>query len=209
ETDAIGTTIGGDDYLARPDSVGRPCPPLVRIEIRDGGGTVLGPNEDGEICMKSAANMRCYWNKPEATAETLRDGWIYSGDIGHLDEEGFLFITGRSKDLIIRGGENIACGEIEHVLYEHPSVNEAAAHSAPDDRLGEIVCVTVYLKNGCEATEDQLKAHVREHLAAFKVPDHILFIDDPLPRIASGKFDKRTIRQRGIDWLKTSEAGAR
>ena len=208
ETNAIGSTIGGADYLARPNSVGRPCPPLIAVEIRDDDGKVLGPNEDGEICMKSAANMRCYWNQPEATAETMRDGWIYSGDIGHLDDEGFLYITGRAKDIIIRGGENIACGEIENVLYEHPSVNEVAVHGAPDDRLGEIVCATIYLKTGCNATEEELQNHVRSRLAVFKAPSHVLFVDEPLPRIASGKFDKRSLQKRAIAWLQEPKSVA-
>lgn len=204
ETNAIGTTIGGDDYIGRPNSVGRPSPPLVSLEIRDEEGNILGTNEDGEICMKSAANMRCYWNKPEATEETLIDGWMRSGDIGHIDEEGFVFITGRAKDIIIRGGENIACGEIEYVLYEHPAVNEAAVHGAPDDRLGEIVCATVYLKQGADASEAEIQEHVRSKLAAFKAPSHVLFVDEPLPRIASGKFDKVTLQKRAIDWLQAS-----
>jgi len=204
ETNALGATISGDDYVARPSSIGRPGLPLVAVEIRREDDAVLGPNEDGEICMKSAANMRCYWNKPEATAETLRDGWIYSGDIGHLDDDGFLFITGRAKDIIIRGGENIACGEIEYALYEHPSINEAAVHPAPDDRLGEIVCATIYLQEGCSATEEEIRDHVRSRLAAYKVPSHILFVDEPLPRIAAGKFDKRQVQQRAIEWLRNA-----
>ena len=208
ETNSIGATIGGDDYLARPDSVGRPSPPLVAVEIRDDDGNVLGPGEDGEICMKSAANMRCYRNQPDATAETLREGWIHSGDIGHLDDEGFLYITGRAKDIIIRGGENIACGEIENVLYEHPSVNEAAVHGAPDDRLGEIVCATIYLKIGCSATEEDIQQHVRSRLATFKVPSHVLFVAEPLPRIASGKLDKQCLQQRAIEWLQESQSVA-
>ena len=201
ETNAIGTGIGGEEYLERPDSVGRALPPLIQIEIRDTEGNVLAPNEDGEVCMKSAANMRCYWNKPEATAEALQDGWMMSGDIGHLDEEGFVFITGRAKDMIIRGGENIACGEIEKVLYEHPSVFEAAVHGAPDDRLGEIVCAAVYLKNGCSATVEDIKDHVGLHLATFKVPSHVFFVTEPLPRIATGKFDKRALQKQTLERL--------
>jgi len=205
ETNAIGSTIGGDEYLERPSSVGRQSPALVSIEIRDEDGNVLGPNQEGEICMKSAANMRCYWNKPEASEETLVDGWIMSGDLGHIDEEGFVFITGRAKDIIIRGGENIACAEIEYSLYEHAGVNEASVHGAPDDRLGEIVCATVYLKEGCDHSEEEIKAHVKSQLAAFKVPAHIFFVDEPLPRIASGKFDKRTLQKRGVELLEASK----
>ena len=151
--------------------------------------------------MKSSLNMRCYWNKPEATKETLKEGWIYSGDLGYLDDEGFLFITGRAKDMIIRGGENIACGEIENVLHEHPSVKEAAVLGAPDERLGEIVCTTIYLKRGCTATEEEIQRHVGEHLAAFKVPSQVYFTEDPLPRIASGKFDKIMLKKQAIKRL--------
>ena len=202
ETNAAGTTHGGDDYLTRPTSVGRPTPPLMGLEIRDEEGNVLGPNQEGKICIKSALNMRCYWNKPEEIHDTLRDGWLYSGDLGRLDEEGILTITGRAKDIIIRGGENIACGEIEYVLHEHPAVNEAAVHSAPDERLGKIVCGTIYLRTGCSASEKEIQEHVGSHLAAFKVPSHVHFSEKRLPRIAVGKFDKITLKKQAIDRLK-------
>ena len=199
ETNATGATIGGPEYIARPTSTGRATAPLMDIEIRDEHGKTLGINQEGEICMKSVLNMRCYWNKPEETEETLKDGWIYSGDLGHLDEEGFLYITGRAKDMIIRGGENIACGEIENVLHEHPAVNEAAVHSAPDDRLGEIVCASIYLRKDCPATIEDIQDHVRKHLAAYKVPSNVFFAEERLPRIASGKFDKITLKKQAIE----------
>lgn len=199
ETNAAASTINGDEYIQRPSSVGRASAPLIDIQIRDSDGHTLGPNEEGEICMKSSLNMRCYWNKPEATQETLRDGWIYSGDLGYLNEDGFLFITGRAKDIIIRGGENIACSEIEHVLYEHPAVDEVAVYGAPDDRMGEIVCASVFLKQDCTATEEEIKNHVGSHLSAFKVPSHIHFSSSRLPRIASGKMDKITLKKQAAD----------
>ncbi len=202
ETNAAGATISGEDYIKRPASVGQATAPLIDIEIRDENGNTLGTNEEGEICMKSSLNMRCYWNKPEATKATLKEGWIYSGDLGYLDDEGFLFITGRAKDMIIRGGENIACGEIENVLHEHPSVKEAAVLGAPDERLGEIVCTTIYLKRDCTATEEEIQNHVGDHLAAFKVPSHVHFSEEPLPRIASEKFDKIMLKKQAIERLK-------
>ena len=203
ETNAAGATNWGDDYLSRPTSTGRASEPLIEIEIRDEEGHTLGPNQEGEICMKSALNMRCYWNKPEETEDALREGWIYSGDLGHLDEEGFLYITGRAKDVIIRGGENITCGEIENVLHDHPAVNEAAVYGSPDDRLGEVVCATIYLRKDCSATEEDIQNHVRSRMAAFKVPSQVHFMDKRLPRIASGKFDKRALKQAAIERLQT------
>jgi len=203
ETNAAGATNWGDDYLSRPTSTGRASEPLIEIEIRDEEGHTLGPNQEGEICMKSALNMRCYWNKPEETEDALREGWIYSGDLGHLDEEGFLYITGRAKDVIIRGGENITCGEIENVLHDHPAENEAAVYGSPDDRLGEVVCATIYLRKDCSATEEDIQNHVRSRMAAFKVPSQVHFMDKRLPRIASGKFDKRALKQAAIERLQT------
>ena len=122
--------------------------------------------------------------------------------------EGFLYITGRAKDIVIRGGENIACAEIEYVLYENPKVNEAAVHGAPDERLGEVVCATIFLKAGESATEEDIQNHVRGRLAAFKVPSFVRFVDQPLPRIAAGKFDKRALQSETIEWLKDTQSVA-
>jgi len=201
ETNAAGATNWGAEYINRPSSTGPASPPLIQIEIRDEHGRTLEPNQVGEICMKSSLNMRCYWNKPKATSETLRDGWLYSGDLGYLSEDGYLYITGRAKDIIIRGGENIACGEIEYILHEHPAVNEVAVHGVTDDRLGEIVCATIYFKTGSSPTEEEIKEHVGRRLAAFKVPSHVYFSTEPLPRIAAGKFDKITLKRQAIERL--------
>jgi long-chain acyl-CoA synthetase len=195
ETNAVGATIWGPDYLGRPASVGRASPPLVRIQIVDERGESLPPNQSGEIAIKSAVNMRCYWNKPEATAKVLRDGWLRTGDIGLLDEEGFLFITDRAKDIVIRGGENISCLEVEGVLYEHPGVIEAAVFGIPDPRLGEALAAVVVMRPGHAPGEQELREHVGEHLATFKVPSRIWVRDEKLPRIASGKLAKRQIKQ--------------
>jgi acyl-CoA synthetase (AMP-forming)/AMP-acid ligase II len=130
-----------------------------------------------------------------ATQETLVDGFIKTGDLGRIDAEGFLFITGRAKEIVIRGGENISCGEVENALYEHPAVFEAAAFGIPDERLGEALAVTVMVRTGHETTIEALQAHVRGKLAAFKVPAVIFLQREPLPRVASEKFDKRALKR--------------
>jgi long-chain acyl-CoA synthetase len=195
ETGSLGTGITGDDYLGRPASVGRALPPLVELTVTDANGNALGVDQEGEIGIKCLGNMRGYWNRPEATKETLVDGFIKTGDLGRIDAEGFLFITGRAKDIVIRGGENISCGEVENALYEHPAVFEAAAFGVSDDRLGEALAVTVMVRAGHETTMEALQAHVRGKLAAFKVPSVIFLQREPLPRVASEKFDKRALKR--------------
>ncbi len=201
ETNSLGAAIGGEEYIARPSSVGKPLPPLMQIEIKDEHGRTLPPGEEGEICMKSVTNMRCYWNKPEATAEVLRDGWVYSGDLGKFDADGFLYITGRAKDIVIRGGENVSCPEVEYALYEHPAVFEAAVYGLPDARLGEAVAATVRVRPGEQVTLEQLHEHLAGRLAKFKLPTQIWLQDDPLPRVAAGKIDKRAVKQAALDRL--------
>jgi acyl-CoA synthetase (AMP-forming)/AMP-acid ligase II len=196
ETNAVGAVIGGDDYLARPDSAGRAVPPLMEMRVVGPDGSVLGPDQEGEICMKSPANMRGYWNDPEATAQTLRDGWVHSGDLGRFDRDGYLYVTGRAKEIVIRGGENISTTEVEHTLHTHPAVFEAAVYGVPDERLGEALAATVMLGEGASTTPEALRAHVASSLARFKVPEHVWLQSEPLPRLASGKIDKRTLKQR-------------
>lgn len=195
ETNSLGAAISGSDYLARPASIGRATPPLVELKVIDAEGNTLGVDQEGEICIKSVTNMRGYWNRPEDTAKTLVGGYILTGDLGRIDAEGFLFITGRAKEIVIRGGENISCSEVEHALYEHPAVFEAAVYGVPDERLGEALAATVMLRAGEDVSVEALKAHVATRIANFKVPTHIFLQREPLPRIASGKLDKRTIKQ--------------
>jgi long-chain acyl-CoA synthetase len=199
ETNALGTVISGADYEARPSSVGRPLPPIVKIEIRDDAGKALPVGSEGEICILSVTNMRGYWNQPKATAEALRAGWLHTGDIGRMDAEGFVYITDRAKDVVIRGGENISCTEVESALFEHKAVYEAAVHGLPDERLGEVLCATVMLRPAHTATADELKAHVAARLASFKVPTHILFTTEQLPRGATGKIDKRALKKSAAE----------
>lgn len=195
ETNSLGAAIGGDDYLLRPASVGKALPPLCELKIIDEQGHGLPANQEGEICIKSVTNMRCYWNQPEETLKTMRQGWVHTGDLGKLDDEGFLFITGRAKDIVIRGGENISCPEVEHALYEHPAVFEAAVYGVPDERLGEALAATIMLRGDAPITAEDLQAHVASRLAQFKVPTHVFVQRDQLPRIASGKIDKRTLKR--------------
>ena len=144
--------------------------------------------------MRGPNVVKGYWNKPEATAETFRDGWLHSGDIGRVDEEGFLYIVDRAKDMVIRGGENIYSVEIETVLYEHPAVSDAAVVGIPHQVLGEEVAAVVKRVPGAEVTEQDLKDHVSNRLAAFKVPVRIEIIDEELPRNPAGKILKRELR---------------
>jgi long-chain acyl-CoA synthetase len=202
ETGSLGTGITGDDYLKRPASCGRALQPLVELKVLDPAtGAELGVDQEGEIMIKALANMRGYWNKPIETQKALIDGFVMTGDLGRIDSEGFLFITGRAKDIVIRGGENISCPEVEYALYEHPAVFEAAAYGVPDERLGEALAVTVMLRAGHQTTMEQLKEHVRGKLASFKVPSVIFLQRDPLPRVASEKFDKRALKKMAEEYL--------
>jgi long-chain acyl-CoA synthetase len=140
--------------------------------------------------------FRGYWNRPEANTESFVDGWFRTGDVAYLDDEGFLFIVDRIKDLIIRGGENIGCGEVEAALLIHPEVLEAAVYSVPDERLGEEVGATICA--GRALREDELREFLIEHVARFKIPRYIKMSEDPLPRIASGKIFKRALREQAI-----------
>jgi long-chain acyl-CoA synthetase len=193
ETNAYGPGNTGDDYVRKPNSSGRFVPPMD-VKIAGNGGEALPAGEVGEICFAGPMLIRGYWNKPEATAETIVDGWLYSGDIGRLDEEGFIYVEDRAKDMVIRAGENIYCAEVEAAIYEHPSVYEAAAYGIPHERLGEELVASVLLKPGTRATAEELQAHVAEKLAPFKVPSRIVFADEQLPRGATGKILKRELR---------------
>lgn len=191
ETNAYGPRIEGDDSLTHPNSTG-PVPTLVMdVEIRDEQLRALAPNENGEIWMRSPTLIRGYWRKPEATAATIVDGWLRSGDLGHVDEDGYLFVEDRVKDMIIRAGENVYSAEVEAAIYEHPAVYEAAVFGLPDERLGEVVACVVMVKPDHHLSEDELRRHLQTRLAAFKVPTRVAFSAAPLPRNAAGKFVKR------------------
>ena len=194
ETNALGTVNSGQIYRERPGSAGRVVPAVTDIAILDEQGVPLAPGERGEVCIRSPANVLGYWNKPDATAEAFRDGWFHTGDVGYLDEDGFLYIVDRMKEIIIRGGENISCIEVEAAIYQHPAIAEAAVFGVPDERLGEVVACALVLKPGAALDAAALREFLAQHLAAFKIPLHVRFSDQPLPRIASGKIFKRQLK---------------
>ena len=201
ESNAVGCISGHEDYVDRPGSVGRPTAPLVEIRIIDSQGQSVAQGEVGEICLRSPAIAGGYWNCPEATAETFVDGWVHTGDVGYQDEEGFLYIVDRLKDIIIRGGENISCLEVEAALYTHPEIVEAAVFSLPDQRLGEIVGAAVMTQPGASIDTASIQSFLSGRLAAFKVPEHVFCQADPLPRIAAGKISKKQLRSGMIERL--------
>lgn len=195
ETCATVTLNLGEDYVHRPDSAGAP-PLAVDLKIVGPDGKTLPPGEVGELWCKSPSNCKSYWNRPDATAETFRDGWVVTGDLARLDGEGFLYLVDRAKDMLIRGGENIYSIEVESALYDHPAVMDAAVVGIPHKVLGEEVGAVVQLKPGKTVSEDELRAHVASQLAAFKVPVEIKFQSEPLPRNANGKILKPELRGR-------------
>ena len=201
ETCGIITSIGGDFFIDKPDSCG-PAMPCYETRIIDPDGNEVAQGETGELLVRGAQVIRGYINRPEATAESIESGWLYTGDVAREDEHGFLFIVDRLKDMVLRGGENIYCAEVESALFEHPAVAECSVFGIPDDRLGEEVGVAIYLKADNPVSADELREHCRALIASPKIPRYIWFTDDPLPRNAAGKFLKRELR----DTLPLSEA---
>ncbi|MGZ4703796.1 MAG: class I adenylate-forming enzyme family protein, partial [Acidimicrobiales bacterium] len=196
ESSSVATVISGPDALEKPTSVGPPVP-VVEIRIADASGAEVAQGETGEVLIRGPIIMPGYWGKPEATAETVIDGWLHTGDIGRVDEDGYLYITDRAKDMIIRGGENIYCVEIEQRLVEHPEIADAAVIGVPHLELGEEVKAVVQLVDGSELTEADVRAWVAEALANFKVPAYVELTTDKLPRNASGKLLKNVLRGQG------------
>ena len=196
ETCATATTNFGEDYVNRPLSAGAP-PGAVELKICDpDGNEITEPGAVGELWCKGPMNCKLYWNRPDATAETFRDGWVVTGDLAKIDEEGFVYLVDRAKDMLIRGGENIYCIEVENALYDHPAVMDASVVGIKHKVLGEEPGAVVQLKPGKTVTEDELRAHVAGQLAAFKVPVEIQFLNEPLPRNANGKILKTELRDR-------------
>jgi long-chain acyl-CoA synthetase len=192
ESGGAATTYYDDDDF-RPGSVGR-VQPTMAIRVVDDQGADVGVGEHGEILISGPTLMTGYWRNQEATQEALVDGWLYSGDIGYLDEDGYLYLTDRKKDLIIKGGENISPREIEEALYQHEAVAEAVVFGVPDARFGEDIWAAVALGGARQASEAQLLAHLAGHLTRFKIPKRVAFFDE-IPKNNTGKLQKRAVRE--------------
>ena len=195
ETNAVGCSNFWGNYAAKPDSTGRPQKPFVELAILGKDDAHLPPFERGEIAIRSAANIECFWRNPEATdALFTKDGYVRTGDIGYLDEDDNLFIVDRKKDIIIRGGENIACSEVEAAIYACPAVAEVSVFGMPDERLGEVPAAVIYLHEGSSLTDEELRAFLEPRIAAFKIPAHFIFAGEALPKLGTGKIDRLAIK---------------
>jgi long-chain acyl-CoA synthetase len=203
ETCAVGTRHGDEDYLHRAESCGPPSPGTELRIVEADNGRALPTGAVGELWVKGAHVIKGYWNNAEASAVTIQDGWLRTGDLARLDEEGFCYIVGRAKEVIIRGGENVYPIEIENVLFRHPAVVDAAVVGIAHKTLGEEPAAAVHLATDASTTEGELRAWVATHLAAFKAPVKIAFFGSMLPRNASGKILKRELRTmfEGIEHL--------
>ncbi len=196
ETNAVGCGNFWGNYIAKPASTGRPQP-LLKLAILGDDDRHLGPGERGEIAIRSAANITGYWKNEAATAAAFTDDlYLKSGDIGYLDEDGYLFIVDRKKDIIIRGGENISAAEVEAALYACEGIAEAAVFGAVDERLGEVPIAILFRREGSSLSEEDLRAFLDGRLSAFKVPARMIFSDEPLPRLGTGKIDRVILKQK-------------
>ncbi|HYD89318.1 MAG TPA: class I adenylate-forming enzyme family protein [Vitreimonas sp.] len=195
ETAATAVSNVAEDYERKPSSTGVPAP-TGEAKIIGENGQELARGEVGELWYKGPIVVRGYWNKPEATAETFIDGWIKTGDLAKMDEEGFIYIVDRAKDMLIRGGENIYCVEVENAIYEHPAIMDAAVIGKPHQTLGEEPIAVVHLKPGMNVSSEALRHHVAQKLAAFKVPVEVIFWPTTLPRNANGKIVKKELKKQ-------------
>jgi long-chain acyl-CoA synthetase len=195
ETCGIITSITGDFFVDKPDSAG-PWMPNFDAKCVDEDGNTVARGELGELWVRGSCVIKGYLNRPDATAETITDGWLHTGDIAWIDADDFLYIVDRKKDMVLRGGENVYCAEVEAGLYRHPAIAECCVFSVPDDRLGEEVGAAIVLNPGESLDEATLKDHCAKVMAKQKMPRHVWFLDEALPRNASGKFLKRDIRER-------------
>ena len=208
ETNGVGCGNFNENYMAKPDSTGQASRPLVDLAILDDTGHPLPQGQVGEVAIRSIANFLGYWNNEAATrAAIMPDGYFRTGDLGYLDADGYLFIVDRKKDIIIRGGENISCVEVESAIYAHPDIAEASVFGIPDERFGEIVGAVYVVREGASLTDEQLTEFLSGQLAAFKVPARLWQSAEALPRLGTAKIDKVSLR-KSYQAAAKAEAGA-
>ena len=201
ETCGIITSFASDFFVDKPNSAG-PAMPTFEAKCVDGDGNTVPQGENGELWVRGAAVIKGYLNREEATAESITDRWLHTGDVAHIDEDGCIFIVDRVKDMVLRGGENVYCAEVENALYKHSAVSECSVFGVPDDRLGEEVGAAIVLAEGASVTADELRAQCGEVIAKHKIPRYMWIQSESLPRNASGKFLRRELK----DQLKIADA---
>ncbi|HLJ53258.1 MAG TPA: class I adenylate-forming enzyme family protein [Rhizomicrobium sp.] len=201
ETCGIITAVAADFFVDKPDSVG-PAMPSYEVRCVNDAGETLPPGELGELWVKGAPVIKGYINRPKETAESITEGWLHTGDVARVDADGFLYIVDRKKDMVLRGGENVYCAEVEASLHRHPAVAECCVFGVPDARLGEEVAAAIVLRPGQKVSADELRAHLAAHLSKHKIPRYFWFLSESIPRNANGKFLKRQLRES----LKLEEA---
>ena len=193
ETCGIITSISGDFFVDKPDSAG-PAMPTFEVKVVDEAGEAVPVGQIGELWVKGSPVIKGYINRPEATAEAITDGWLHTGDVARLDGDGFIYIVDRKKDMVLRGGENIFCAEVETCVHRLPEIAECCVFGVPDDRLGEEVGLAILLHPGKTLSAEAVRAHCAASLARHKIPRYIWFLEEAIPRNASGKFLKRDLR---------------
>jgi long-chain acyl-CoA synthetase len=196
ETNGVGCGNFTENYLLKPTSTGPATKPLVEVEMLDDDGNIMPQGERGEVCIRTIANFNGYWDNEQATRDAFTDdGFFRTGDIGYLDEDGYLFIVDRKKDIIIRGGENISCPEVEAAAYEHDSIVELSVFGIADDKYGEVPGIVYHTKDGVPLPKEDLRAFLAPRLAPFKIPVHYWQETEPLPRLGTQKIDRVTLRR--------------
>jgi acyl-CoA synthetase (AMP-forming)/AMP-acid ligase II len=209
ETNGVGCGNFNENYMAKPDSTGQASRPLVDLAVLDDNGHAMERGQVGEVAIRSVANFLGYWNNPDATrAAIMPDGYFRTGDLGYIDADGYLFIVDRKKDIIIRGGENISCVEVEAAIYAHPDIAEASVFGIPDERFGEIVGAVYVVREGASLTDTELCDFLSGQLAAFKVPARLWQSAQALPRLGTAKIDKVGLRKTYQAEAKATAAGA-
>jgi long-chain acyl-CoA synthetase len=202
ETNGVGCSNQNENYLAKPDSTGRATPPIVEVAILDDDGNRMPQGERGEVCIRTSANFTGYWNNEEATRDAFTaDGFFRTGDIGYLDPEDYLFIVDRKKEIIIRGGENISCQEVEAAVYANPAVAEACIFGVPDERFGEVPALVYHVKEGHSLSDEELMESLKHQLAPFKLPVYVWQYEEPLPKLGTAKIAKIVLAKKHRDEL--------